>query len=253
MTGDLLYHDKPLTTWLDLLTNGDDTDRQKAATALMSTATALTKTVLPALLSLSKQAAGPARAEVAEALGKVGERVWAFIPLCRAALKDMVVTGRDETVRSAALKALVEIDPQTKSRVPALAEALQDDLPYVRLTAAFALKEMGSEAKAAVAPLTKVSLYDPDPRVRLEAAVALWKIERRTHGVIPILVRALQQPDELLHWIAADCLGEMGPAASDAVPALVQALGRPINASLIRTGMILALERIDPAAARIIS
>jgi HEAT repeat protein len=64
-----------------------------------------------------------------------------------------------------------------------------------------------------------------------------------------VLIEALQAADESLRWVAADCLGDMGPEARDAVPALVEALRGPIKARLVRMSLGLALERIDAAAA----
>ena len=66
--------------------------------------------------------------------------------------------------------------------------------------------------------------------------------------VVPALARALGDANELVCWIAADCLGQIGPAAREAVPALRQALRRDFRLSLIRTGVLLALEHIDPQA-----
>jgi HEAT repeat protein len=85
--------------------------------------------------------------------------------------------------------------------------------------------------------------------VRVEAAVALWKIDRKGAVVIPALIKALGDDNEMLCWIAADCLGQMGPEAREAVPALRQALLRPFKISLIRKGVTLALQEIDPQAA----
>jgi HEAT repeat protein len=85
--------------------------------------------------------------------------------------------------------------------------------------------------------------------VRVEAAVALWKIDRKAASVVAVLVKALDDPNELICWMAADCLGQMGPEAREAVPALQKALQRDFRVALIRTGVSLALQRIDPQAA----
>jgi HEAT repeat protein len=92
-------------------------------------------------------------------------------------------------------------------------------------------------------------VYDPDPRVRLEAAVALWRIDRSAGKVVPTLIKALRAEDELLRWIAADCLGDIGPEAADAVPTLLAALRENFKLGMIRLGVALALQRIDPVAA----
>jgi len=79
--------------------------------------------------------------------------------------------------------------------------------------------------------------------------MALWKIDRKGPLVVPALVRALGDANELICWIAADCLGQIGPEAREAVPALRQALRRDFRISLIKAGVNLALERIDPQSA----
>jgi hypothetical protein len=49
----------------------------------------------------------------------------------------------------------------------------------------------------------------------------------------------------LICWIAAECLGQIGPTAREAVPALRQALQREFRFAIVKTGVKLALERID--------
>jgi HEAT repeat protein len=97
--------------------------------------------------------------------------------------------------------------------------------------------------------LIHAALWDEDPAVRVEAAMALWKIDRKGPLVIPALIKALADDNELICWIAADYLGQIGPEARQAVPALQHALRRPFKMALIRKGVALALERIDPQAA----
>ena len=60
-----------------------------------------------------------------------------------------------------------------------------------------------------------------------------------------VLTQALGDANELICWIAAECLGRLGPAAQDAAPALRQALGRDFRLSVIKTAAKLALERIE--------
>ena len=97
--------------------------------------------------------------------------------------------------------------------------------------------------------LIHASLWDEELAVRLEAAMALWKIDDHTTPlVLDVLIHALGDANELICWIAAECLGEMGRVARKAVPALRQALLRDFRISLIKTGVVFALERIDPQA-----
>jgi hypothetical protein len=62
------------------------------------------------------------------------------------------------------------------------------------------------------------------------------------------LIDALGDGNELVCWIAADALGQIGPDARDAIPALQQALRRPFKMGLVARGVALAIRRIDPQA-----
>ena len=101
----------------------------------------------------------------------------------------------------------------------------------------------------AVPALIHASLWDEEPGVRLEAAVALWKIDEHTTPlVLDVLINALGDANELICWIAAEHLGQMGRAARESGPALRQALRRDFRINLVKTGVSLALERIGPQA-----
>jgi HEAT repeat protein len=118
----------------------------------------------------------------------------------------------------------------------------------VRFHAAVALGEFGPAGRPAVPALIHASLWDEEPAVCVAAAVALWKIDRRGPLVLHVLTRALGDVNELVCWIAAEGLGQMGPEARQAVPALRRALQGDFRISLVKTAMILALERIEPQA-----
>ena len=118
----------------------------------------------------------------------------------------------------------------------------------MRFHAAIALGDFGPDGRPAVPALIHASLWDEEPTVRLGAAMALWKIDRKGPLVLYVLVQALGDANELISWLAAEFLGQMGPAAGEAVPALGQALLRDFRLSLVKTGVRLALERIGPRA-----
>jgi HEAT repeat protein len=201
------------------------------------------------LLSLLEDHDPSVRSQAATALGDFAGEAHRVLPALHAALKGAALQDADEAVRTAAVRALLQAGPQPASEVAALVDALHEEIDVVRFHAAIALGNLGREARAAVPALTHAHLWDADPAVRVEAAVALWKIDRKGAVVIPALIKALGDDNEMLCWIAADCLGQMGPEAREAVPALRQALLRPFKISLIRKGVTLALQEIDPRAA----
>jgi HEAT repeat protein len=95
-----------------------------------------------------------------------------------------------------------------------------------------------------VPALIPACLYDPDVAVRVRAAVALWRCGRRLHPSLSALIEGVKGSDPVLRWIAAECLGDIGPDAAEAVPALVEAV-RHTTLRLVATSLFLALERID--------
>jgi HEAT repeat protein len=164
----------------------------------------------------------------------------------RAALKETALKDEDESVRSQAVHALLQVGPEPDSEVAGLTDSLQNELDVLRFHAAVALGDLGREAQPAVPLLIHTALWDEDPAVRMEAAMALWKIDRtKAPLVIAALIKALANDNELICWIAADRLGQIGPEAREAVPALRQALERHFKIALVRKGVALALQRID--------
>jgi HEAT repeat protein len=204
--------------------------------------------LVPILISLLQDTDRDVRRRTIAALAKFGEQAQRTLPVLRAALKDAALKDDDESVRSEAVHAVLQVGPQPASDVAALIDSLQDELDVVRFHAAVALGDFGRGAQSAAPALIHAARWDEDAAVRVEAAVALRKIEGHGPLAIQTLVEALGNDNELVCWIAADALGELGPEAREAIPALQQALRRPFKMSLVARGVALALERIDPDA-----
>src|SRR5262249_55258081 len=143
---------------------------------------------------------------------------------------------------------------------PALAEALRDkEIVNVRIWAAWGLRRIGAEAKAAV-PQLEAALKDESGLVRVEAARALWAIGEQK-SAIPALIDLLGHTDPHTRWGAAAALEAIGPKAKAAVPALLKALkdtelaqwGSPdgtVEFKPVQIAAEKALRKIDPEAAR---
>jgi HEAT repeat protein len=244
----LLRQQPPLADWLEGLSHDGPFERVQNNSVGHPAAPRLE--AVPSLISLLKDSDQGIRMQAAKALGSLGERAQRVLPVLRAALKEAALKDDDESVRTHAAHALLQIGPQPASEVAGLIDSLQDDVEVVRFHAGIALGDLGYAAQPSVPALIHTALWDQDPAVRVEAAMALWKIDRNKGPlVIPALIKALADNNELICWIAADYLGQLGSEARQAIPALRQALRRPYRIALIRKGVALALERIDPQAA----
>jgi len=108
-----------------------------------------------------------------------------------------------------------------------------------RSLAADVLGEIGNAARDAVRAL-RACLEDRSFHsmwVKLQAARAIWRIDRSTDGSLPVLLgllRDLGQVGALVATQAAEALGEMGAVAREAIPVLRAALAgdvRPFRGS----------------------
>jgi HEAT repeat protein len=235
-----------LTDWLVALSHDSPFERAPAGEARDAAAPPLT--AVPSLLSLLQDSDRDVRRQAVTALGDLGGAVRRVLPALRAALRGAALHDGDDGVRAAAVRALLRAGPQPATEVGALVDDLQSEVDVVRFHAAVALGDLGPAGRPAVPDLISASLRDEEPAVRVVAATALWKIDRNGPLALHTLTRALDDANELVCWVAAEGLGLMGAAARTAVPALRQALRRDFRISLVKTGMMLALERIDPRA-----
>jgi HEAT repeat protein len=186
------------------------------------------------------------RLRAVTALGDIAEEIQRVLPVLRNALAEVALHDGEEGVRAEAARTLLRAGPQPATQLAALVDALHSEVDIMRFHAAISLGNLRPDSRPAVATLIHTSLWDTDPAVRIEAAMALWKIDRKLPLVLHVLVKALEDVNELICWIAAERLGELGPAAREAVPALRQTLQRDFRVSLIKKAVLLALERIDP-------
>ena len=243
--GELLGDDPVIIDLLETLGRDSSCECHQAAN-LSARAGPLLGTAVRRLLLLLKDCDPAVRVEAASALGILGGQARRVLPELYAALKETALRDENDSVRTQAVLALIHVGPQPNSEVAALIDSLHNELAVVRLHAAIALGEYGRDALPAVPNLKHTSLWDSDPAARVEAAVALWKIDANNGSlVLPILIKALTDANELVCWIAADCLGQMGPDAQPAIPALRLVMARHFKIPLIRLSVAVALRRID--------
>jgi HEAT repeat protein len=163
------------------------------------------------------------------ALGQIGgPEARAAIPMLKKLLR-----SEDEPVRIRAAQTLWRIDRRADQVLPVLVELLQPGGEN-RALAAEALGEMGTVAAAAV-PALRACLEDRSFHwrwVRLQAARAIWRIDRSADRSLPMLVELLQDPGRVgapVATKAAEALGEMGAVAGEAIAVLRAALAGDVR------------------------
>jgi HEAT repeat protein len=226
---------------LGALEDSEPLVRQEAARSLAQVRPATPEAVGP-LLKAARAGPDPfTRVWAITALGRLGTRAKEAIPLLVALLQEGPASGPADP-RAAAVQALEEIGPAAR---PALVVALEHRSARTRAAAAGLLSGMRPVPPLALAVLERL-LHDPDRTVRVQAALALWKLERRVRTTLPVLLEAARGRGSLLRAQAVGVLGAMGPAAGPAVPALVEVL-RDDN-YMTRRAAAAALGSIGPGA-----
>jgi HEAT repeat protein len=111
-----------------------------------------------------------------------------------------------------------------KPAVTALTDALNDADPFVRLHAADALGNLGTEAKDAVPALEK-GLKNENPESRYAAASVLWRISHQETALNVLLEPLKDESCPAEHrFQVVQALNMIGPSAKAAVPLLTELL-----------------------------
>jgi HEAT repeat protein len=98
-------------------------------------------------------------------------------------------------------------------------------------------------------PILERAMHDPDRRVRQTVIDTLEMLQRAATPAIPQMARLLYDRDKFIRWQTARTLGKLNPAkaAPEALPGLVRLLGD--NDVDVRMAASVALERFGPEAA----
>jgi hypothetical protein len=137
-----------------------------------------------------------------------------------------ILARRDKSFGVAA-SYLTELEPEAqRAALPQLIAALNDnsDRPSydtIRANSAKTLGKFGVTAKAAVPALVR-RLKDENGYIRVDSAVALWRIEQHTTAV-PSLIAELKNEDRNIRSRAVSNLGDIADAENSSVviPALI--------------------------------
>ncbi|KOX33673.1 MULTISPECIES: HEAT repeat domain-containing protein [unclassified Streptomyces] len=186
----------------------------RAAPLLYALAAVRGAQALPEVLRVLRGAPANRRDRVREAALRA---LAAFGPAAREAVPDLRGLLADESaaVSTAAARALWAAGEDPAEVLPVLERWLRPGLPDAdRCAAARALGEIGRSA-AAAAPALRPALVSRDLWVRVHAAAALWRTTGETEEALPVLLAAWEE-DRHARVDIAECLAEMGPAASAA-------------------------------------
>jgi HEAT repeat protein len=152
------------------------------------------------------------------------------------------------TARRHIADALTDLGPHSKSVAPALRQALADEDPQIRQSAAEALLRIDrpTGARLGVPVLARLAA-NRDYEHRESVFESLGEVGPEAKVAVPKLIEVLRSRDrERFRWQAAWALGKIGPEARSAVPALAAALDA--DRSHVWAESIFALERIGPDA-----
>ncbi|MFF8378875.1 PBS lyase [Streptomyces sp. NPDC015661] len=151
----------------------------------------------------------------------------AFGPAAGEAVPDMreLLGAESASVATAAARALWAAEGDRGDVLPALERWLRPGTPGGDwCAAAQVLGEIGPAA-AAAAPVLRSGLVARDLWVRVRSAAALWRVSGESSASLPVLLAAWEENRHARVDIA-ECLAEMGPAASGAQLVILTELTR---------------------------
>jgi hypothetical protein len=128
-----------------------------------------------------------------------------------------------------------------------VAKALSDPDPQVRVTAAWALSQIGPGGAAEVSKLAR-ALSDSSPQVRSLAAVALRAMDAKAEPAVPQLIGAVDDLTDYVRAAAASALGAIGPGARSASQVLAHRLLVQGEEMAVLRSVAAALGDIGPEA-----
>lgn len=147
-----------------------------------------------------------------------------------------MVTDEHQWVRATAVDSIAKLSrsgtaEMQDSAVPALIEALDDEVSQIRRSAIDALADVGPVHADVVPALIRALRQDKEPGARRDAASELGNVARRLRAgdkdlppIVAALAEAVEQDrDEDVRRYGISALANLGPRAAAAIPALRKA------------------------------
>src|SRR5579871_130778 len=139
-----------------------------------------------------------------------------------------------------AIRPLVEA---LNDRSPRRREGAALSLRAVALRHRKSVAELKRELVSALAR----AIHDENPTVRVSAAIALWHVDRPSKEALSVLIASCKEHNREARYYAFHWLEEIGPDAKEAVPALIEELNDTDELVRLRAGN--TLREIDPQTA----
>jgi HEAT repeat protein len=160
--------------------------------------------------------------------------------------------GLDGETRKAVVTTLVKlVDAKDKEAIDALSRVLRDPDPEVRINAALALGNIGGGEAAVAVAVLREALKQSDAAIRSQAAAALKNIGPQAAPAVPDLVASLNDKNEQVRILSAVALGSIGKDAASAVPDLVHVLKKKNEQFQVRAFAAVGLAMIGPCDAAV--
>jgi HEAT repeat protein len=236
---------------LEAFKSKDADVRKKAIDSLAEMARGVAEAV-PALTDpLLNDDDARVRAGFAAALGNLGPQARSAYP----ALLNVKERDVSPAVQEAATTALEKIGKPSTSDVPFLVKGLEDKRSDYRASVAQTLSWVCTPENKLSAPLLKDALAkEPETRVKLYLAQALWAVDRQPHEVLKVFRDALHYPDDpAIRAGAALALNHLGQEARLAAPDLRRVLDDPnMQVRLYAAQVLWYLERNKDTAEMVV-
>jgi len=209
-------HDQPAKLLEVLRPLNDDADPRvrQAVDLSLGRIGIFTEAAIPLLAAFLKDSDAEVRRTSLEALlnlAKLGKDIGPGIP----GLRQVFDGDPEPELRSLAAGVMVIPALQKRGSPEALVEVLDRAETGLQAEAAKALGFMGESARAAIPGLQR-KLKDGEPIVKIQAALAIWKIEGNARLVMPAVIEALKTANAESGLRAASVLEEIlrGPTKS---------------------------------------
>jgi len=210
--------------------------RQQAASLIMLHR-AEARDAVTDLIPLLRDKKPAVRSAAARALGAIGKDAKGAIPMLLELSED-----RDATVRAAVAAALGDTSPDAGPAISALVRLFRDPVPAVRLQAALAVVKIGASAvNVLINTVPNENLF-----MRVSAIYALGEIGPAARDAVPTLLDKLNDPEPIIRSGAALAVGKIAARPTqEAIKKLKDSLKDEREAA-VRVSVCLALVLLQP-------